>query len=153
RKPPSPRRAAGSADASSSDAADDTLLLGLPLYRQHGGWFPWLVPLAAVCLLLASVAAVWMALRSTTPVQGRGAGPGGPPVAVRPAAGPPAPQPEPGPNREPDQAPQVTPEPTPPEVKPEPKSESPAPPPAPSPERRPLGRYVLAGGHPSVLLQ
>jgi hypothetical protein len=46
------------------EEADETLLLGLPLYRRSRKWLAWLVPLAAVCLFVGAGIAIWMAIRS-----------------------------------------------------------------------------------------
>src|SRR5438132_2321273 len=40
---------------------DDTLLLGLPIYRRQG-WMRWLIPVAAALLLVGLVVAIWQAL-------------------------------------------------------------------------------------------
>jgi hypothetical protein len=48
------------------DEADETLLLGLPLYRESG-LVRWLAPVVTACLLAAASVAVWMALRYSTP--------------------------------------------------------------------------------------
>jgi hypothetical protein len=46
-----------------TDEADETLLLGLPLFSRHGAWFRRLAPLAGVLLLAVALAAtVWQLL-------------------------------------------------------------------------------------------
>jgi hypothetical protein len=47
---------------SHADEEDETLLLGLPLYRRGEPWFGLVVPLAAACLLIAAAVAIWMAV-------------------------------------------------------------------------------------------
>jgi hypothetical protein len=45
---------------------DETLLLGLPLYRKQG-WFRWALPLAVVLLLVGALIAIWQAIPSSRP--------------------------------------------------------------------------------------
>jgi hypothetical protein len=47
---------------SHADEEDETLLLGLPLYRRGEPWFGLFVPLVAACLLIGAAVAIWMAL-------------------------------------------------------------------------------------------
>jgi hypothetical protein len=44
---------------------DETMLLGLPLYRRHG-WWQWALPLTAAVLLLALVSTLWFILHPLT---------------------------------------------------------------------------------------
>jgi hypothetical protein len=164
------------------DETEDTLLLGLPLYRSHGAWFRRLVPIAGVLLLVAALAAaIWRALppRDRQVAQGTGgARESGAPLSSRPAAEGAVPVPKPP--EEPKPAPKPAAEETKPapapaaeETKPAPKppAEEPKPPaeeakpstktardetkPAPKPrgERKPAGKYVTsAESAPTVLL-
>jgi hypothetical protein len=72
------------------DEADEALLLGLPLYRRGGPLVRWAVPLGAICLLVASVFSLLMAVRPAV----RTAPPVAPVGAEPIAAGPAAPAPE-----------------------------------------------------------
>ncbi|HEV3258305.1 MAG TPA: HEAT repeat domain-containing protein [Gemmataceae bacterium] len=55
------------------DAADETLLLGLPLYRRHGPWFRRLAPILGVFLLAAGlVAAIAFSLHGILPPSDQG---------------------------------------------------------------------------------
>lgn len=156
RKPPAvPSPSAAERASASDDEGDDALQLGLPLHRLGNAW---LIPAAAVVLLLASAAALWMALRTgeTPPVivaQTQPAEPeplpspkleteeAPPPTPVVPPEGKPAVKPEP------DKKPVVE---IKPEVKPQMDPTAPAPP---SDKHVKAGRYVFADGWPGLLLR
>ena len=124
RKPPSPKppRVRDEAREAAADEADETLLLGLPLFRRYGTKVRWLVPVAAVLLLLGSAFALRMALHS---------GPGTVPM-VAPASDQQFAQIPPAPLVETKGQPEAkTPE---PKTQPEPKTESSEVKPAPTPE-------------------
>lgn len=65
RKPPAARTARIRTEVPANavpDEAEDTLLLGMPLYRRYGSKMRWLLPLAAVLLLVGSGLTLWMAI-------------------------------------------------------------------------------------------
>jgi len=51
RKPATAAASNGAGDGAKHDA-DETLLLGLPLYHRQAAWLRWVLPLGAACLLL-----------------------------------------------------------------------------------------------------
>ncbi|HEY1859524.1 MAG TPA: HEAT repeat domain-containing protein, partial [Gemmataceae bacterium] len=62
----------GLAAAEARTDADETLLLGLPMYHRQSKWMRWLLPVALVGMLLVIAIALWQVLRP---------GPGKTPVA------------------------------------------------------------------------
>lgn len=158
---------------------DETLLLGLPLMRRGAGWVRWLVPLAAVLLLVVLVFAVWQALPGpSTPVASRTPGtekgsapevtPPPPPPPVNDGAGKPTGGGE-GTTTTPPAGGGTTPGGTPPTAPtggteggtttpPPPPPTSPAAPTTPtrpgppSPDRRPIGQLVTQAGAPPAVL-
>lgn len=159
--------------------ADETLLLGLPLYRGEGSWARRILPVVVVVLLAGALGwALWEAW------PGASARPAGTAVAhnerVSEAAAPTHPAPEATPPAAPREAPSVPPtapapakqpetgatsktaaptqppEPKPSETAPPTPTPAPANPPAQAPEpsaqARSAGHYVLQPGDPTVLL-
>jgi hypothetical protein len=144
-------------DTDTRGEEDETLLLGLPLYRRQAAWIRWLLPLAAALLVAVLAVAIWQALPPS----------GGTPIASGdPNAGvPPAPPPADTGKKEepakPDDKEPIKPddkEPIKPEDvgpvkpdnggKPEEKPVEPAKPQPPLKERREAGRYVSQVGSP-----
>lgn len=144
---PRARAAAGGphAQADGNDA-DDALLLGLPPIGRNARWMRWLVPAAAVLLLAALSAALWMALPGRVPSTA---------LANRGPTGRETPSPTPPTTRK---------EPTPPPVEWEPLAKGPTlvvkkpdkpvidPPPS-GKERREVGKADRVTGLPNILLQ
>jgi hypothetical protein len=64
---PKPSRAVPPVKVPVDEEADETLLMGLPLYNRAGTLAKWLVPLGALCLLVLAAVAFFMALPSTQP--------------------------------------------------------------------------------------
>jgi hypothetical protein len=135
---------------------DETLLLGLPMYRRHAAWVRWLLPVAAVLLVVILGFAIWRAIPS----------PSEPPVAKGPENGSTAPATTEPSREEPKKEEPSKEEPKKEEPKKEepkkeepkkeePKTEEPSPvrPQPPRREREETGRYVTqVGAPPNVLL-
>jgi hypothetical protein len=55
--------AAGAAAAAGADhEGEESFLMGLPLYRRHGAWLRWALPLGALALFVALGVALWKAI-------------------------------------------------------------------------------------------
>jgi hypothetical protein len=50
------------AAAGADHEGDESFLMGLPLYRRHGTWLRWVLPLGAVALFVALGVALWQAI-------------------------------------------------------------------------------------------
>jgi hypothetical protein len=142
-------RANGDSEPDSRPEEDETLLLGLPMYRRHAAWVRWLVPVAAVLLLAVIGLAIWQAIpRTTGPAVAGGTPPAGDTAKEQPLPQPPPPAPPP---EEPEQLPEPAAEVVPPP--PPPAEETVAKAAPPSKERGEVGRYVTqVGALPNVLL-
>ena len=157
-----------------SDERDETLLLGLPLYRGEGAWYRRVAPLAGVLLLILLLAlAIWKALPHGSAVDRGSPEPAIAKDEARPGenvANPPAREtaeetkppvrpveetkPTPAPS-EPTPAPPPPPEETKPAPKPSPEETKPVPPPAEASKDQHLvvGKYLSpAEAEPNILL-
>jgi hypothetical protein len=153
---------------------DESFLMGLPLYRRHGTWLRWALPLGAVALFVALGVALWQAIprpQGAKQVAGNGNAPPVVPVqAVNPEGdkgpdkaanaekakegngaakekGPEDKGKKPGPDENPDKNPK------PPDTNPPPGGQQAERTPAPSPERAELGNFVAPKSAPTILVR